>query len=32
VIGMPFADAGATVNWLTREGRRTVGVSATMSF
>jgi iron complex outermembrane receptor protein len=32
VIGMPFADAGATVNWMTREGRRTVGISATASF
>ncbi|MEO0032962.1 MAG: hypothetical protein RIS94_2720, partial [Pseudomonadota bacterium] len=25
VIGLPFADAGGEVNWLTREGRRTIG-------
>ncbi|NBC38139.1 TonB-dependent receptor [Novosphingobium sp. FSY-8] len=32
VIGLPFADAGGEVNWLTREGRRTIGVSAEMKF
>ena len=32
VIGLPFADAGGEVNWLTREGRRTVGGSAQFSF
>lgn len=32
VIGLPFADAGGYVNWMTREGRRTVGVSAEMRF
>ncbi|MBC2666797.1 TonB-dependent receptor [Novosphingobium flavum] len=32
VIGLPFANPGAYVNWLTREGRRTVGVSAQMKF
>ncbi|MBB3957585.1 TonB-dependent receptor [Novosphingobium sediminicola] len=32
VIGLPFADAGGEVNWLTREGRRTIGVSATAKF
>ncbi|WP_068072371.1 TonB-dependent receptor [Novosphingobium lentum] len=32
VIGLPFADAGAEVNWLTREGRRTIGGSIEMKF
>ncbi len=32
VIGLPFADPGATVNWNTREGRRTVGVSLEVVF
>jgi iron complex outermembrane recepter protein len=32
VIGLPFADAGGEVNWLTREGRRTLGVSAELKF
>lgn len=32
VIGLPFADAGGEVNWLTREGRRTVGGSVEMKF
>lgn len=32
VIGLPFADAGGEVNWLTREGMRTLGVNATMKF
>lgn len=32
VIGLPFADAGGEVNWLSREGRRTLGVSAEFKF
>ena len=32
VITLPFSDAGGYVNWLTREGRRTVGVSAQLQF
>jgi iron complex outermembrane recepter protein len=32
VIGLPFSDPGGEVNWLTREGRRTIGVSAGMKF
>lgn len=32
VIHLPFADSGAYVNWLTREGRRTLGVQAQMQF
>lgn len=32
VIHLPFADSGAYVNWMTREGRRTIGVSAQMQF
>jgi len=32
VIGLPFADAGGEVNWLTREGRRTVGVNFAAKF
>ncbi|MCJ2180728.1 TonB-dependent receptor [Novosphingobium album (ex Hu et al. 2023)] len=32
VISLPFADAGGYVNWMTREGRRTIGVSAQMQF
>lgn len=32
VIGLPFADAGGEVNWLTREGQRTLGINAQMKF
>lgn len=32
VINLPFADEGAYVNWLTREGRRTVGGSVELKF
>lgn len=32
VIGLPFADAGGEVNWRTREGQRTLGLSAQMKF
>jgi len=32
VITLPFSDPGGYVNWMTREGRRTVGVSAEMRF
>lgn len=32
VIGLPFSDPGGEVNWLTREGRRTIGLSATARF
>jgi len=32
VIALPFADAGGYVNWMTREGRRTIGVSAQVEF
>lgn len=32
VIGLPFADPGGEVNWLTREGRRTLGISAELKF
>lgn len=32
VIHLPFADSGAYVNWLTREGRRTIGVQAETKF
>ncbi|MCC7411972.1 MAG: TonB-dependent receptor [Gammaproteobacteria bacterium] len=32
VIGLPFADAGGEVNWNTRDGRRTVGVSVEARF
>ncbi|MEQ6332290.1 TonB-dependent receptor domain-containing protein [Sphingobium sp. MK2] len=32
VITLPFSDPGGYVNWLTREGRRTIGVSAEMKF
>jgi iron complex outermembrane receptor protein len=32
VIGLPFADAGGEVNWLTREGRRTLGINAELKF
>jgi iron complex outermembrane recepter protein len=32
VIGLPFADAGGEVNWLTREGRRTLALSAELKF
>jgi len=32
VIGLPFSPPGSTVNWLTREGRRTVGASIEARF
>lgn len=32
VIGLPFADAGGEVNWLSREGRRTIGASLQAQF
>ena len=32
VIGLPFSDPGGYVNWNTREGRRTVGVSGEVRF
>ena len=32
VIGLPFADAGGEVNWRTREGQRTLGLSAQVKF
>jgi iron complex outermembrane receptor protein len=32
VIGLPFSNASATVNWETREGRRTVGDSLESHF
>jgi len=32
VIGLPFSDPGGEVNWLTREGRRTLGVTAELKF
>jgi len=32
VIGLPFSDPGGEVNWLSREGRRTIGVSAQIKF
>ena len=32
VIHLPFADSGAYVNWLTREGRRTIGIQAETKF
>jgi iron complex outermembrane receptor protein len=32
VIGLPFSNPGATVNWETRDGRRTVGVSIESHF
>ena len=32
VIGLPFADPGGEVNWLTREGRRTIGGSVEFRF
>ena len=32
VITLPFNDAGGYVNWMTREGQRTLGVSAEMKF
>lgn len=32
VIGLPFSDPGGEVNWATREGRRTVGVSGELRF
>jgi iron complex outermembrane receptor protein len=32
IIGLPFSDPGGRVNWLTREGRRTIGASAELRF
>ena len=32
IIGLPFSEPGSTVNWLTREGRRTIGVSGEVRF
>ncbi len=32
VIGLPFSDVGGEVNWLAREGRRTIGGSVEMKF
>jgi iron complex outermembrane receptor protein len=32
IIGLPFADPGGEVNWNTRDGRRTVGVSLDVKF
>lgn len=32
VIGLPFSDPGGEVNWLTREGRRTIGMSVELKF
>ena len=32
VIGLPFSDPGGEVNWLTREGQRTVGASLQYHF
>jgi iron complex outermembrane recepter protein len=32
VIGLPFSDPGGEVNWLAREGRRTIGGSVQMKF
>ena len=32
VIGLPFSDPGGEVNWLTREGRRTTGVTFAAKF
>ena len=32
VIGLPFADPGGEVNWLAREGRRTIGASIEARF
>lgn len=32
VIGLPFADAPGEVNWLAREGRRTIGVKGEVTF
>jgi len=32
VIGLPFSDAGGEVNWLSREGRRTIGGSIELKF
>lgn len=32
VIGLPFSDPGGEVNWLSREGRRTLGASAQFKF
>jgi len=32
IIGLPFSNPGATVNWATREGRRTIGVAIESRF
>lgn len=32
IIGLPFADDGAYVNWMTREGRRTLGAKLDARF
>ncbi len=32
VIGLPFSDPGGEVNWLAREGRRTIGGSVELKF
>ncbi|MFD1612336.1 TonB-dependent receptor [Sphingomonas tabacisoli] len=32
VIGLPFSDPGGQVNWLSREGRRTIGGSLEVRF
>jgi iron complex outermembrane receptor protein len=32
VITLPFNDAGGYVNWMTREGQRTVGASVEIRF
>jgi iron complex outermembrane recepter protein len=32
ILGLPFAQPGGTVNWQTRDGRRTVGVSLEARF
>lgn len=32
VIGLPFSDPGATVNWNTRDGRRTIGGQLAVRF
>lgn len=32
VIGLPFSDPGGEVNWLVREGRRTIGASIQAKF
>jgi len=32
IIGLPFSDPGGYVNWMTREGMRTIGASAEIKF